>query len=349
MKLTATPTQRERRIKRQFPTLTAALECAADGITGVNFYDGRGQLTAVRTYAELRTQAVAWAYRLSGLQLPRGARVAIVASTEPEFHVMFYACHYAGLIPVPVPPPLQLGGRGEYLAHLHGLLKASAADVCVGPEHCNPVMTEASHGLQLRFRGSFEEFARTTPAIVPLCPSSTSDPAYLQFTSGSTRFPKGVMISNNALMSNLFSTTQHLEVNADDRAVSWLPYYHDMGLVGMILAPMSTQMSVDYLGSREFAMRPRQWLLRLSESRATISFAPPFGYELCARNIDDSTLELIDLRHWRIAGIGADQIRPATLARFAERMRRQGVPALLRTRGVNPRRDPRHAGCRHRL
>lgn len=324
MTMTATPTQRARRIRQQFSHLTAALDYAADGITGVNFYDGRGRLTTALTYAELRKRAIVGSYRLAGLQLPRGARVAIVAATEPDFHVMFYACHYAGLTPVPVPPPLQLGGRHEYAAHLHGLLKASGAEVCVGPEHCDAVMSESARGLRIRFVGSFEAFSGRTPIVIPLRPSTSSELAYLQFTSGSTRFPRGVMISNRALMSNLLCTTQHLEVNDDDRALSWLPYYHDMGLVGMILAPMSTQMSVDYLGSREFAMRPRQWLLRLSESGATISFAPPFGYELCARNIDAATLELIDLSRWRIAGVGADQIRPATLAAFAERMRTSG-------------------------
>ncbi len=324
MNLTPTPTQRARRIRQQFPHLTAALDYAADGITGVNFYTGRGQLTATFTYAELRTRAMEWAYRLAAMQLSRNTRVAIVATTEADFHIMFYACHYAGLTPVPVPPPLQLGGRHEYAAHLRALLQASGAGVCVGPEHCDTVMHESARDLRMRFVGSFDAFSHLTPAFIPLRPSTANELAYLQFTSGSTRFPKGVMISNRALMSNLLGTTQHLAVNDDDRAVSWLPYYHDMGLVGMILAPMSTQMSVDYLGSREFAMRPRQWLLRLSASRATISFAPPFGYELCARNIDESTLERIDLSRWRIAGIGADQIRPATLAAFAERMRPSG-------------------------
>ncbi len=327
MNLTATPTQRARPIKQQFRYLTEALDYAAEGVTGVNFYDGRGKLTAALTYAGLRNRAVAWAYRLAALQLPRGARVAIVATTEPDFHVMFYACHYAGLTPVPVPPPLQLGGRHEYADHLHGLLNVSGAEVCVGPQHCDSVMTASARGLRMRFVGSFEEFSGTTPTCIPLHCSTTSEPAYLQFTSGSTRFPRGVIISNRALMSNLLRTTEHLAVNDDDRAVSWLPYYHDMGLVGMILAPMSTQMSVDYLGSREFAMRPRQWLLRLSESRATISFAPPFGYELCTRNIDESTLERIDLSAWRIAGVGADQIRPATLAAFAARVRLSGFDA----------------------
>lgn len=324
MNLTATPTHRARPIRHQFPNLIDALDYAADGLTGVNFYDGRGRLTAALTYAELRDRAVQWAYRLIGLGLSRGARVAIVATTEPDFHVMFFSCHYAGLTPVPVPPPLQLGGRHEYAAHLHRLLEISGAEICVGPEHCDAVMTESASKLQLRFVGSFAAFSNQAPVSTPLRSSTANEPAYLQFTSGSTRFPRGVMISNNALMSNLLRTTHHLQVNDDDRAVSWLPFYHDMGLVGMILAPMSTQMSVDYLGSREFAMRPRQWLLRLSESRATISFAPPFGYELCARNIDESTLEKIDLSGWRIAGIGADQIRPATLAAFADRMRVSG-------------------------
>jgi fatty-acyl-CoA synthase len=119
-------------------------------------------------------------------------------------------------------------------------------------------------------------------------------------------------------MSNLSCTIKHLEMQPTDRAVSWLPYYHDMGLVGLVLAPVVSQMSVDYLGTREFAMRPRQWLVRMSESKATISFGPPFGYELCARRLREEDTQMLDLSAWRVAGIGAETIRPAPLLRFAE-------------------------------
>ena len=108
-------------------------------------------------------------------------------------------------------------------------------------------------------------------------------------------------------------------MNGDDRMMSWLPFYHDMGLVGFMLVPMAAQVSIDYLDTREFAMRPRQWLELMTQSRATISFAPSFGHDLCARRVRPNDLANYDLSNWRVAGIGAEMIRPPdTLAYFAE-------------------------------
>ena len=110
--------------------------------------------------------------------------------------------------------------------------------------------------------------------------------AYLQYTSGSTRFPRGTMITQAAALHNLDAIFNHgFPLTPDDRFFSWLPYYHDMGLVGMVLGCVATQRSCDFLGSREFAMRPRLWLKLMSQNRSTISFSPPFGYALCARRL----------------------------------------------------------------
>jgi fatty-acyl-CoA synthase len=122
-------------------------------------------------------------------------------------------------------------------------------------------------------------------------------------------------------MANLQSMITHgLEMSGEDRMMSWLPFYHDMGLVGMVLVPMAAQVSVDYLDTREFAMRPRQWLNLMTKTRATISFAPSFGYDLCARRVRATDIESYDLSNWRVAGIGAEMIRPQTLEYFAEIM-----------------------------
>ena len=126
------------------------------------------------------------------------------------------------------------------------------------------------------------------------------------------------MISQRAVLSNLAGTYEHLELRPNDRCMSWLPYYHDMGLVGLVLGPVASQLSVDYLGTREFAMRPRQWLIRMSESKATIAFSPPFGYELVARRLRGEDVSVFDLSNWRVAGIGAETIRPETLFAFAD-------------------------------
>jgi fatty-acyl-CoA synthase len=127
-------------------------------------------------------------------------------------------------------------------------------------------------------------------------------------------------------MTNLAGIIQHgLQVQPGDRCVSWLPFYHDMGLVGFVLGPIASQLSVDYLSTRDFAMRPRQWLKLMTHSQATISFSPSFGYELCVRRLrEDSSNELYDLHAWRIAGVGAETIRADSLGRFASALEPSG-------------------------
>ena len=321
------PTPTEHHLKRRyadFATLSEALDYAAKGETGCNFYSGTGDLFAVLPYSELREQAHDIAYRLHGLGLKRGDRVALVAETHPDFQRFFFGCQYAGLVPVPVPPPLQLGGGKEYIGHLRRLLSDSQARVCIGPSEFGAFLAEASEGLHLQFIGSADAFSHFPATRVKLDPLEVEELAHLQYTSGSTRFPRGVMITQRAVMSNLSCTVEHLQMTPKDRAVSWLPYYHDMGLVGLVLAPIVSQMSVDYLGTREFAMRPRQWLVRMSESKATISFGPPFGYELCARRLRKEDAEMLDLSAWRVAGVGAETIRPEPLLRFAEELAPSG-------------------------
>ncbi|MCC7410354.1 MAG: fatty acyl-AMP ligase [Gammaproteobacteria bacterium] len=315
------PTPTQHQLKRRladFSSLAEALDYAADGETGCNYYSGTGQLVAVLAYAELRDQALALARRLHGLGLQRGARVALVADTNPSFQRFFFACQYAGLVPVPVAPPLHLGGRTAYVEHLHRLLANCRATVGIAPTEFGALMAEAAEGLHLQFVGSPEAFSHFPDAHCHLRPSSADELAHLQYTSGSTRFPRGVMISQRAVLANLAGTFGHIRIREDDRCMSWLPYYHDMGLVGLVLGPIAAQLSVDYLGTREFAMRPRQWLVRMADSRATISFSPPFGYELCVRRLRESDVSTLDLSAWRIAGIGAEKIRPEPMTRFAE-------------------------------
>ena len=127
------------------------------------------------------------------------------------------------------------------------------------------------------------------------------------------------MITESAVMHNLEQIFNHgFRVNAEDRFCSWLPYYHDMGLIGIVLGCVATQRSVDFLGSREFAMRPRLWLKLMSQNRSTISFSPPFGYALCARRVRSSDTASLDLSAWRVAGVGAEMIHPEWLEAFAK-------------------------------
>ncbi len=301
-----------------FFTLSEALDYAAQGETGANFYTGRGELYATLPYAELRASARVLARKLLGMGLEKGDHVALIAETNPEFLQFFFACQYAGLVPVALPASIKLGGHAAYVTQLSGLLKSSQAVIAMAPEGYVPYLEEAGEGLGLRLVGSPDAFNRLPEAEVTFPESDPEDVAYIQYTSGSTKFPRGVVIKQRSVMSNLGGIIRHgVKIGPGDRCFSWLPFYHDMGLVGLVLVPVASQMSVDYLDTREFAMRPRQWLNLMTRTRATISFSPPFGYELCTRRLREGEAAKYDLSNWRVAGVGAEMIRSETLERFA--------------------------------
>jgi fatty-acyl-CoA synthase len=311
--------------RADFSSLADALDYAAQGVTGYNFYDGRGELYASLPYRDLRDQAQAAARRFDRLGLQRGARVALIAETHPDFMRLFFACQYAGLTPVPMPVSINLGSRDAYVDQLRRMLARSGASVAIAPSGFLCYLEQAAIGLELVFAGDAAAFDNLPERVDALQPSQSTELAYLQYTSGSTRFPRGVMITQEAVMANLSGIIEHgVQIRPDDRCMSWLPYYHDMGLVGLILVPLASQISVDYLGTREFAMRPRQWLNLMDRNQATISFGPPFGYELVARRLRAGEAEKLDLRRWRVAGVGAELIRPAVLERFAEALAPSG-------------------------
>lgn len=301
-----------------YRNLVDALEYAARGETGFNFYDGRGHLSVVLSYAQLRDEARVLARKLIGLGCERGDRVGIIAETEPVFHRFFFACQYAGLIPVALPAGIQLGAHGAYVSQVRRMLKSCGASVVIAPDSHANFMAEAVQGLDLLMAGRQEDFDALPEPDVEFHPSEPDDPAYLQYTSGSTSFPRGVEVTQETVLNNLMEIARFgLKLDADDRFVSWLPFYHDMGLVGFILVPLIGQLSVDYLSSRTFAMRPRLWLKVLSDNGGTISSAPTFGYALCARRLRPSDIDGYDLSNWRAACVGAERINPEPLHEFA--------------------------------
>ncbi len=316
----ATPTENTIPLRRaDFATLAEALDYAALGQTGCNFYNGRGELYEVLTYADLRDQAIVLAHRLAGLDLPRESRMALIAETTPDFIRFFFACQYAGLVPVPLPIPFSLGSHQAYVRQLRTMLQSCRPSLAMAPENFVSFLTEAAEGLDIDYFGAPEDFERLAPEKTELRPLQSDELAYLQYTSGSTRFPRGVMIKQATVMDNLAGIAQYgVCLRPGDRAVSWLPFYHDMGLVGLMLTPVASQVSADYLGTREFAMRPRQWLALMSKNKATISFGPPFGYELCMRRLRPGEAAKFDLSAWRVAGVGAEMIRTESLRDFAK-------------------------------
>ncbi len=311
-----------------FSTLAEALDYAAQGQTGYNFYSGRGKLYAVLPYKKLRQEARILARKLISLGVSRGSRVALVANTHPDFVRFFFACQYAGFTPVPLPAKIQLSGRKEYIEQLERLLAICQAKLAMATDAFMPFLVEAATRLDIHFLGTPQAYDKFPESKVELQPLDTNELAYLQYTSGSTRFPRGVMITQEAVLNNLSAIINHgLKIRTGDRAVSWLPFFHDMGLVGLLLAPLACQLSVDYLSTRDFAMRPRLWLKLMSENRATISFSPPFGYDLTARRLRNDELGSYDLSAWRVAGVGAEMIRTETLEFFAEQLKPSGFNA----------------------
>lgn len=311
-----------------FETIQEALEYAAGGRSGLNFYSGRGQLVETLPYAQLRADAIDLARTLLAAGLAPGERVALVAETDGDFVRAFFACLHAGLIPVPLPLPTTVGGKDGYIANLRRMTQSAGAVAALGPASLDGWLRLAVDGLPMKLLGTVAEL-RAAGGQGPGLPAADPEALlYLQFSSGSTRFPLGISVTQRALMANARAISAHgLRTTADDRCVSWLPFYHDMGLVGFLLAPMLTQLSVDLLPTREFARRPLLWLDLIGRNGGTISYSPTFGYELCARRAETASIENLDLGRWRVAGVGGDMIRPARLQAFSDTFAARGFGA----------------------
>jgi fatty-acyl-CoA synthase len=165
------------------------------------------------------------------------------------------------------------------------------------------------------------------PPLDAASPHALDDIAFVQFTSGSTAAPKGVAISHRNLAANVEAIISHLAVRPDDVAVSWLPLYHDMGLIGMSIGAVYCQRRCVLLPPALFVKRPVEWLRAIRRHRGTVSFAPNFAYDLCVRRVKDRDLADLDLSSWRVAGCGAEPLNAATLAAFAERFAPVGFSA----------------------
>lgn len=309
-----------------FATFPEALDYAAQGDAGFNIYSGRGVLLEALPYRKLREQAIETGLRLLGMGLQPGDRVAIVAESDGDFARIFFGCQYAGLVAAPLPLPVAFAGKETYLTTLRGMITSAGASAVIIPQIIEGWTDDIVSGMGLAFAGSPTELMeRPVPdmALPNIHPEALS---YLQFSSGSTRSPMGVCVSQRSGMANVAAIAHDglCVRETGDRCVSWLPLYHDMGLVGFFLTPMTCQLTVDLLPTREFARRPHVWLDLISRNRGTIAYSPSFGYELCARRPASAEL---DLSCWRVAGIGGDMIRPHILKEFAERFEAVGFNA----------------------
>jgi fatty-acyl-CoA synthase len=302
-----------------FPSLTDAIDYAATGATGMNFYNERLELTQALPYRDLRAAAIALARRLRGVGVRREERVALIADTGPDFIVAFAACQYGGMIPVPMPLPSAFGGRDAYVAMIRHMLTCAGATAALTPQWVMPWLHDAADGLGLKLCGTVAQLAALPEAPVDPVRAEPDRLSYLQFSSGSTRVPAGIAVTHRALMSNTAGIAGcGLAVVSGDRAVSWLPFYHDMGLVGFLLATIVAQMSVDFMPTRDFARRPLNWLRLMDMNGGSVTYSSSFGYDLCMKRASSGKLPDLDLSTWRVAGIGGDMIRPHVLEQFAE-------------------------------
>ncbi|WP_344939397.1 fatty acyl-AMP ligase [Actinomadura miaoliensis] len=265
------------------------------------------------TFKELSALTDDLAARWGGLGLRQGDRVVLILTDEQEFVLSLLAAMRAGIIAVPIYPPFVLSQRDAYLEGIRRICRVSMAACCV----VSAAVHEALRRMELPCPvETYEALTAASPGGIGI--PRPADPALIQFTSGSTGDPKGVVVSNRSLVRHTGRLARTLRVDgAADRALSWLPLYHDMGLIGKLLVAVVTQTSTWYMSPLRFARDPIGFLRMMTEIGGTISFAPNFAYGLLARCATDGAPAGLDLSAWRVAGCGAEPIDADTLRRFA--------------------------------
>jgi len=300
-----------------FNTFVEALDYAAEAESGANFYGPRGDLTHAIPYAELVDQCRLIGARLLAAGMEPGERVGIVADTSPDFVLAFTGSLYAGLIPCPMPLPKAFGEQNVYAKQISRISSVANVSTVIVPDNFVEMAGADINISELKFYGSLDGLPATDVPLV----GGTVDPnslAYLQFSSGTTSAPKGIAVTNRALMANIEAMSTHaLGITAEDRGFSWLPFYHDMGLVGNMLLPIANQLSASFLATSDFVRRPALWPKLMSETGGTMCYSPSFGYNLAARAAA-RLKEPLDLTAWRLAGVGGDAIKPSDLASFSQ-------------------------------
>ena len=312
-----------------FANFCEALDYAAQGKRGFNFHDPRGKLIRPYPFSELRADALNMAYRLIARGVQPGDRIALIAETSPYFAALFCGAIYAGAWPVPFPLPTSFGGKESYIDQISVQMDSAEPKFLFYPEEIAGMAAAAAE--RQGCEGiDWQSFAQETAEATDLPQPDSEDICFLQYSSGSTRFPHGVAVTHRSLLANLAGHSHGMKIDHDDRCVSWLPLYHDMGLVGCFLSPIGNQFSVDYLKTEDFARRPLAWLDLISRNKgSSVSFSPTFGYDICARRVSSQTnvAERFDLSRWRIAGNGADMIRPDVMQTFVNRFAEAGFKA----------------------
>jgi len=284
------------------------------------------------SYGDLKREAdvVAAGLQREGLE-PRQT-VAIMLPTSPEYFHTYFGILRAGGIPVPIYPPVRLTQIEEHVHRHAGILTNAQASILVTVPEARGVarLLEARvAGLHRLVTVAELREGGGTPQTVPI---GRDDIAFIQYTSGSTGDPKGVVLTHANLLANIRAIGEVIALSPEDVFVSWLPLYHDMGLICAWLTSLYFATPLVVMSPLAFLARPERWLRAIQDYRGTISAAPNFAYELCVKRIDDARIEGLDLSSWRIAANGAEPVVPETLRRFAERF----APYGFRSEAMTP-------------
>ncbi|MCA1323720.1 non-ribosomal peptide synthetase [Herbaspirillum sp. alder98] len=267
------------------------------------------------SYAELAARVAALAAHLQQRHAP-GERVLLLLDNDIHYVVGFFACLSVGLIAVPLHRPESV--RGQHLQRLTGIAEDAGA-ACWLVTQATLAALQADN-TPLAGNAALVAVDAAYPVATPVPHHiATADVAFLQYTSGSTSAPKGVMVTHANLMANEAAIAERLGVRSDDTFVSWLPLYHDMGLIGGLLQPLYRGIPVVLMSPAFFLERPVRWLEALSRHRGTISGGPDFAYRLCVDRIRGERSAGLDLSHWRVAFSGAEPVRYDTLNDFIDR------------------------------
>jgi 1-acyl-sn-glycerol-3-phosphate acyltransferase len=293
--------------------------------------DGR-ERSVTLTFGELYAAGQRCAAELARRGVPAGGRVALMLPTSRAFFVSYAGILLAGAIPVPIYPPFRADRIEEYASRQSAILRN--AEVCMlltfrRAEAVARLLKPRVHSLAEvtdaeKLIEAADKAPPPSPGALPLHLTGSrvrkaSDIALLQYTSGSTGNPKGVVLTHANLIANMQAIGQALDLGPGDVGVSWLPLYHDMGLIGAWLTLLYFGVPLAVMSPLSFLTRPERWLKAIQKYGGTISAAPNFAYELCVRKIADKDIEGLDLRSWRVTLNGAEPVNPDTLDRFAER------------------------------
>ena len=278
------------------------------------------------TYGELFRGASQIAAGLARRGISRGDTVALMLPTGFDFLRSFQGTLLLGAIAVPIYPPVRLDRLAEYAERQGAILRSAGVRIMITISRAR-VIAEVLKSIvpSLSDVVTADDLANDPSARLDLSPQSRpEDPAFIQYTSGSTGSPRGVLLTHANLMANVRAIGLGLDARPVEVGVSWLPLYHDMGLIGSWLFTMASAYPLALRSPLSFLSRPERWLHDIHRRRGTMSAAPNFAYELCVRRIRDEDIEGIDLSSWRCALNGAEPVRPETIERFVQRFAKYG-------------------------